>query len=85
MKVDVLGTLHLSAVPPALPIPGGHPDLCVPLEPCPLFTERHRSETKVLRNWFIIVDEQVQSLLVSRVQTVVQTSKQLKPESRMAA
>jgi hypothetical protein len=53
------GAPRLSAVPPALPIPGGHPDLCVPLEPRALFSERHRLETKVLGNLFITVDEQV--------------------------
>jgi hypothetical protein len=79
------GAPRLSAVPPALSSPGGHPDLCVPFETRPLFTEWHRLETKVLGNLFIIVDEQVQSLLASRVWAVVQTSKQLKPESRMPA
>jgi hypothetical protein len=53
------GAPRLSAVPPALPSPGGHPDLSVPLEHRPLFTERHRLETKVLGNLFITVDEQV--------------------------
>jgi hypothetical protein len=54
-----LGAPRLSAVPPALSSPGGHPDLSVPLEPRPLFTDRYRLETKVLGNLFITVDEQV--------------------------
>ncbi len=65
------GAPRLSAVPLALPSPEGHPDFSIPLEPHRLITERHRSETAVLGNWYIIVDEQIQSSLVSRVWTVV--------------
>jgi hypothetical protein len=65
-KAVCWGAPRLSAVPPALPRPEGHPDLSVPLEPCHLFMERHRSETTVLGNSFIIVDKPVQSSLVSK-------------------
>ncbi len=55
---------RLSTVPPALLSPGGHPDFSVPLEPRPLFTERHRSETAMLGNSFICVNGQVHLSLI---------------------
>jgi hypothetical protein len=75
--MGVVGSSHaLSAVPPALPSPGGQPDLIVQLEPRPLVTERRRSETTVLGSLFINVNEQGQSPLVNRVLTGARTSKQ---------